>query len=179
MSPAPQALCQYRHMSLWTTTECHRKSYFPHPIKRIFLWLKLALVQHRRQCQELHLGCSSQHLHHFFPLATSVRHNCQATASSKTGDPNDPFFLIIDCWAGTSGKEEGCFSTIVVPMVKKQSKTTGWSLLFQHVFMYWEGEGMGIQSNDLAVGLLPFYGFSQRAGILKVHWPWMEWLTGW
>lgn len=41
------------------------------------------------------------------------------------GDPSDPFFLIIDCWAGTLGRQQDCFSTVVVTMVKKQSKTTG------------------------------------------------------
>lgn len=49
----------------------------------------------------------------------------------KRGDPNDPCFLIIDCWAGTLGKQQGCFSTIMVSMVRKQSKTTGRSLLLQ------------------------------------------------
>lgn len=112
-----------------------KKSLFPEPIQRTCLWLKLSLLQYERQHQECHLGCSSPtpstlppsgHICMWVQLPTT-----QQQHSSKRGYSNDLFFLIIVCWAGTLGKQHYCFPTIMVPLVKKQSKTTGRSFLLQ------------------------------------------------
>lgn len=75
--------------------------------------------------------------------------------SSKTGDSNDLLFLITDFWTGTLGEQHGCFSTIMVPMVKKQSKTTGRPFLLQ-VLSNQKEKGWEFRATFLLWSCFPF-----------------------
>lgn len=113
---------------------------FPDHIKRIFLWLTLALFQHGRQHQEWHLGCSTPTPSSLLPsghicmaqLPGNSRQQNRGSKWSFLSYPNDSFLLI----AGQVFQEnKRSISQPLWCLWLRNSKTTGWSLLLQHVFM--------------------------------------------